>query len=259
MKRPFLNLVLVLAFAGSRSVHAQSILITEPVEWREGRAITVVKGKSIRVAGTATHPGGLSKVLINGREVPIKQDKDFPDYFEFERVFLPDSVPAEVTIRLMPVSGQPFEKRYAATPAAPTIVATRPDTTRARTEPPKPLRTNAWGPFKRRGILYGAAVIGGGVLVTMSKTDNAVVCFPVGAGQDCVDRKTTSKPYAAAGGAVIGAAALVMIVDALRTSRSANQTASLAIPGGVRLSLEAPTVTQSLHGTAVNVLRIGVR
>jgi len=257
MKRPFLNLLLLLTVAGSRSVHAQSILITEPVEWREGRSIVVVRGKSVRVAGTATHPGGISKVLINGREVAIRQDKDFPDYFEFERVFAADSVTAEVTIRLMPVSGQPFEKRYPATlPTGPIVVAGG----GVKPPPPPPPKVNAWGAFKRRGILYGAAVIGGGVMATMSKTESAVVCFAVGAGQDCVDRKTTSKPYGAAGGALVGGAVLVTIVDAMLTSRRANKSvASIAIPGGVRLSLEAPTLSPSVHGTAVNVLTIGVR
>ena len=150
MTRPFVTFLLLLTLVGSRSSHAQSILITEPVDWREGRAITVVRGRSVRVAGTATHPGGISRVLINGVQVPIRQDKDFPDYFEFERVFPSDSITAEVSIRLVPVSGQPFEKRFPATLPGPVVVSSE-----VKPPPPPPPRnTNAWGPFKRRGILY---------------------------------------------------------------------------------------------------------
>ena len=260
MRRPFLNLLVLLTLAGSRSAHAQSILITEPVEWREGRAFIVVRGKSVRVAGTATHPGGISKILINGRDVPIRQDKDFPDYFEFERTFQADSMTAEVSIRIMPNSGQPFERRYPATlPGPPVEPKVEP-----RVEPKKSetvlVRANPWGPFKKRGILYGAAVIGGGFMFTMSKSESAVICFPVGALQDCATRTTTSKPYAAAGGAVLGGAVAVALIDAMLTSRRANQSvASLAIPGGVRLSLEVPTLAPSMHGTAVNFLQISVR
>jgi len=260
MQRPFLNVFLLLTLVGPRLAHSQSIFINDPIEWREGTAYNVVAGKPFRVAGTVTHPAGVAKVFINGREVAIRQDKDYPDYYDFEKIFSADSVPPEVTVRVMSVSGQPFEKRYTATlPVKADKVVAKSSDAVVKPPPPHPIPVNAWGPFKVRGILYGAAMIGGGVLVTMNKSESAVVCSSTPRGSDCVNRTTTSKPYAAAGAGLVGAAAFVTIVDALLTSRRANQSvASLAIPGGVRLSLEVPAVAPSPRGASVEVLRIGV-
>ena len=100
MKRPFLNVLILLTLAGPRFAHSQSILINEPVEWRERRPIILVAGKPVRIAGSVTHPAGVAKLFINGREVAIRQDKAYPDYYEFEKILPADSVPAEVTIRI---------------------------------------------------------------------------------------------------------------------------------------------------------------
>jgi hypothetical protein len=263
MKRPFLNVLILLTLAGPRFAHSQSILINEPVEWREGRAVIVVAGKPLRIAGSVTHPAGVAKLFINGREVAIRQDKMYPDYYEFEKILPSDSVTAVLTIRITSVSGQSFEQKYPATlPGGPIV---KPPVVVPVVGPvvgpvaPTVTRRSDWGPFKKRGIVYGAAMIGGAVMFTMNKTERAVVCSTTARGSDCVDRKTTSKPYEGAGGALLGGAAFVTIVDALLTSRRASHSlASVAVPGGARLSLDVPALAPSSRGTAFQVLRIGV-
>ena len=263
MKRPFLNVLILLTLAGPRFAHGQSILINEPVEWRERRPLILVAGKPVRIAGSVTHPAGVAKLFINGREVAIRQDKAYPDYYEFEKILPADSVPAEVTIRITSVSGQPFEQKFATT--LPSVVIEKKPVVVIEKKPvvdpvpPPRAPRNDWGPFKKRGIVYGAAMIGGAVMFTMNKTESAVICSSTARGSDCVDRKTTSKPYEGAGGALLGGAAFVTIVDALLTSRNASHSvASVAVPGGVRLSLDVPALAPSSRGTAFQVLRIGV-
>lgn len=252
MKRPLLNVLILLTLALPRLAHGQTIFINDPVEWRDGRAVIVVAGKTLRIAGSVTHPAGVAKLFINGREVAIRQDKSFPDYYEFEKILPSDSVTAEVTIRITSVSGQPFEKKYAATLPGPRVIV-EPVGPVAKTVTPK----SDWGPFKKRGIVYAAAMIGGGVMFAMNKTESAVICSSTASGSDCVNRATTSKPYETVGGAVLGGAAFVAIVDAFLTSRNAGKSvASLRVPGGARLSLEVPALARTPHGTSLNVLRI---
>src|SRR5215831_7105506 len=91
---------------------AQTILITEPVVWRGGQPLTVTTQKSVRIAGSVTHPAGVARVLINGKEATTRPAQDDPEFIEFERTFPTDSLTADMSVAIVAKDGQRFEKRF---------------------------------------------------------------------------------------------------------------------------------------------------
>jgi hypothetical protein len=199
--------LLRMGFAAAQA-SAQTIRITEPVEWRDNRAAPINPGQPVRIAGFVTHPGGVQRVLVNGEEAMVQVDRDFPDSFQFERVLPAANLPREITIRVVPRTGQPFEAKYAF--QFPQLAP-----------PPNP-----WGGFRFRAIAYGAAVIAGAVLSTRTTSETAEVCEQQAAGLDCFNRTTTEPASKGVGLGLIGAGAAGLLIDALLTSGRAKDARS---------------------------------
>jgi hypothetical protein len=223
-----LLLIGLLALCGfGRPVAAQSIRVTEPAPWMNGRLLTVAFGDSVRVIGTVNHPGGVRHVLVNGRQVAVRAAPDFPGLFDFDHVIVVDSALREFSIAVVPPTGEPFAQRYAIEvtgvpaprPTVPPVTVVDPPVREARPDSvrqPIPL-SNPWKPFRVRGLLYAVAAGAGVGLSMMEKTDSAEVCQ---AG-DCVIRRETKASYQSIGLGLAGVGVAGLIVDALMTSRRA--------------------------------------
>src|SRR5688572_26034971 len=63
--------LVLMAVCVAERAHAQrpNISITEPVEWREQpfKALQLAPGRSLRIAGSVTHPASVDRVLVNGK------------------------------------------------------------------------------------------------------------------------------------------------------------------------------------------------
>jgi hypothetical protein len=269
-------LLLAAGVVVSRAGHAQSIRITEPIEWRGGQALTLVPGRPIRIAGSVQDSAGVARVLINGRDASLKQDPVYSDFYEFERILSADSITKQVTIRVVAKDGRTFERQYLTEGAAvaqttPTSAAPK-DTATRRTVPvtavgpattaPPAMRPNVWGPFRLRGIGYGAAAAAGAVLFGMSKSETSEVCSQSSGGFDCVNRTEVSKPYQGAGFALLGGAAVALVIDAVLTTRKDKSTSvasATTVRDGPFVRLEAPSVSGSSQGMILQFLRFTLR
>jgi len=251
------------------SASGQSITIREPVEWRAERPITLSAGASIRVAGSASYPSGVARVLIGGRPAKIKPDQDFPDISEFEAVIPADSITGDVTVAIISKNGERYERPFKVANPNPRVVAKAPVTPpvekvtppEAVQQPPKQVvRSNPWGPFRVRGIGYGVAVVGGAVLATMSSSSTSEVCTQGSQGSDCVNRTTVTKNYQGLGYGLVGAAVVAGIVDAVRTSKRAERLEADAAPArSPRVHVALPNVTASDRGVSLQILQLQFR
>jgi hypothetical protein len=253
-------LAIVLTFVLAQGVAAQVIGIVEPVEWRDGRAHAFQAGRSLRIAGLASHPGGVANVLVNGQQARLQADPDFPDSYNFEYVLAPENVTGEVVIVIVPRTGERFEQRYRVNmPAA--APPTRTETPQRQIEPQIQQAGNPWGGFKVRGILYGVAAAGGLALTQLTKSETSEVCEQVQNGFDCFNRTETKPAYKGPGLALAGVAGVALVIDALLTSRKANSPVDGGDNGSENgaFRIELPNLQPSPDGARLELLRIRFR
>ena len=230
---------------------AQTIRITEPVEWRDNRPTTVSAGQPVRVAGFVTHPGGVQRVLVNGEEAAFEADKDFPDSFHFERLLTPGTLRREIVVRIVPRTGQPFESKFE-------LILPQPLPGRSDVQPRGP--SSPWKPFRLRALGYGALAAAGLGVSMMTKSETVEVCGNGPAGFDCVNRTTTKPSNQAVGLALLGVGAAGLVIDALVTSGKAKSAGSqqgyLQPLPHVRFSVA--TVTSTMFQPRAELFRISV-
>lgn len=250
---------------GAGAANAQSITIVDPPQWREEQVVVMETRTVLRIAGFVSHPGGVARVLVNGMQATLRPDPDFPDSFTFEISLPPDSLKPTVTISVEPRSGEAMTRSFtvrmpaAAGAARQQEGAIRP--TAGRTDSTQVIRggANPWSGFRTRGILYGAAVVGGIVLLQRTTSESAEVCRPVGSGQDCFIQTTTEPASKGLGLAVAGAGAGLLVIDAILTARKAKSPSG---PGGgdnAGFRLEAPALSPSLDRIRLDLIRLRFR
>jgi hypothetical protein len=99
------------------------VRIIEPVEWRDGRAHTVVPGRAILVRGVAYHPAGIDQILINGEPALLTPD---PPLTAFEKVITAGAELQEVRVQVLPRASEGIVMTYSVahgagtSPTAPT-------------------------------------------------------------------------------------------------------------------------------------------
>ncbi|MGH7466796.1 MAG: hypothetical protein ACRENP_02315 [Longimicrobiales bacterium] len=247
--------IALLAPLGSE-LHAQVILITEPVEWKDGKPLVIRTGQSIRIAGTVSHPAGVLRVLVNGQEAFLQADRDYPDLFRFEKVVVADNSTREVVISIVPRTSQPYRRTYGLEGTGPTIEASRVDSVRSPVQP-GPQR-NPWKGFTLRAIGYAALGAGGAALTIMKKDETSEVCTPTGGGVDCVMRTEQKTPYRTVGLGLAGAAVAGLIIDAVITSGKA-RSAAAAPPSENnthQFSFQPFTLSNAQNGLRLEFFRI---
>jgi hypothetical protein len=260
--RTFLRDTLLRAFtlaavAGSvpAVARAQVIRIVDPPQWRDSRPVTMQVRAAFRIAGFASHPGGIARVLVNGVPATLQPDPEFPDSYSFERSIPVDSLTSTITISIEPRSGSAYVQTYTLElPAAPrpagNATPPRGSTTQVQRVGPSP-----WGGFKIRSILYGVALVGGLAASQLEKSETSEVCTQTGAGFDCFNRTTTSPSYQGIGFAAAGGAAAIFIIDAILTSKkSKSATGPTGDNDGLRI--QAPAVSSTAEGVRLELLRI---
>lgn len=248
-----------------------NVRLSEPQAWRDGQTLVVAAGQTVRIRGFAFHPGGVREVLINGAAATLVPD---PPIVRFEHVMVADPQRRDVTVAVVPVSGQRYEVRYAISfpvtaPATPPVTppvtlpvsppVTLPERERERepaitTGAPDARIGNPWGGFKVRAILYGAAAVGGAVLGMGTSSSSVEECRGPATSQDCF-LVTTEKPSFAAGMPVAGVAIAAALLDFAMTSRRAKATARST---AVRAQwLSNVTAGPRFGSVRVHVLRVG--
>jgi hypothetical protein len=176
-------------------LHGQRISILEPEAWRDLRSAPVELGQPLRVAGTATHPNGIARVVVNGVEATLTPVG--PTASRFVRVMPADSLAEQIVITLFPRTGDPFEQRYSLTLPTPVPPPTTAVRNPANVQTPTPqVATNPWRGFTFRSIGYGAVAAGGLVL----SGDNEGVGY-----------------------ALVGVAVTAFVIDLVVTSRKAKR------------------------------------
>jgi hypothetical protein len=249
-------LAITLLAASGAELQAQVILITEPVEWKDGKPLVIRPGQSIRVAGTVSHPAGVLRVTVNGQEALLQADKDYPDLFRFERILVPDNSTREVVIAIVPRTSQQYRRSYGLESTGPEPVAAGGDSVRAPVQPGVP--RSPWKGYTIRGIGYGAVAAGGVALALMKKDETSEVCTPTGGGVDCVMRTEQTTPNRTLGLALVGAAAAGFILDAVITSGKA-RSAAAAPPSDAnnhQLRFEPLHLSNARNGLRLEFFRI---
>jgi len=226
----------VVALVGSaRQLVAQDpyIKIREPREWQDGRRFIVPAGRMVRISGGAWHPAGVRQILINGTPVTIEPD---PPLTNFEYTLTADNQSRTVTIVIVPSSSQRFEAKFAmapsesAAPATDTTMRAAPPRTNVGTQPgPVPRQAVRPSGFKKRGLLYAAGAVAGGVLTVMTKSSTAEVCTTQNGRTDCVNRTTSEASYRPIGLGLIGVSVVAGIIDFSMSSRNSRSMATLRL------------------------------
>jgi hypothetical protein len=240
---------------------AQTILITEPVEWRDGRPAILKPGQSLRVAGTVSHPSGVLKVLVNGQDAFLQPDANYPDLFRFEKILVATNTTRDVTIAIVPRTSQQYARTYgvnneAALRSAESTGATAAPAANANGA--QELHGNPWKPFKLRSIGYVAAAGGGAALAFITKTETKEVCGPSGGGIDCVNRTESKAAYRVPGLALAGAAMAGLVIDAVITSGKSKRSSTVPPSEDERsgFKLEALHLAPTASGTRIELFRI---
>jgi hypothetical protein len=237
---------------------AQIIRIVDPPQWRDNRPVTMQVRAAFRIAGFASHPGGIVRVLVNGVPATLQPDPEFPDSYSFERSIPIDSLTSRITISIEPRSGAAYVQTYTLElPAAQQPAGNRTPPRGSSTQVQRP-GPNPWGGFKIRGILYGVALVGGLAVSQLEKSETSEVCMQTGAGFDCFNRTRTTPSYQGIGFAAAGGAAAVFIIDAILTSKKAKSATG---PTGDNdgFQIQAPAVSSTAEGVRVDLLRIRFR
>jgi hypothetical protein len=211
------------------SAFGQAILVTEPLEWRSKQALSTIPGSTLRIAGSVTHPAGVSKVLVNGQEATIRVDQTSPDYFVFERSIEIYGNSSQVTITVVPPSGAPYSKQFDILKSA-LDAAVQQGTIKAA-GPSEVSSANPWRPLQLRSIAYGAAAVGG-VAIGVANSGSRSVGF-----------------------AVAGAAVVAFAIDAIITSRHASPGPTTST-SNARLQWLPLTVSGSMREARVDLLRL---
>jgi len=248
----------VLAVAAPARTEAQVIRIVDPPQWRDSRPVIMQVRAAFRIAGFASHPGGIARVLVNGVPATLQADPDFPDSYSFERLIPGDSLNSTITISIEPRSGSAYVQTYTLElPAVQPPAGNRP----ANPNQPAQVRRpgpNPWGGFKVRGILYGVAAIGGVVLSQLEKSETSEVCSQVSAGFDCFNRTRTYPAYQSVGFAAAGGAAAAFIIDAILTSKKAKSaTGPTGNDGG--FNVQPPALSSTGSAVKLDLVRIRFR
>lgn len=253
---PFMVLVTLIGLLIPAAAQAQVLRIVDPPQWRESRPFTMQSRAPLRIAGFVSQAGGIERVLVNGVPAMLEADTNFPDSYNFERIVPVDSVSSQFTITVEPKRGDSWSRSF-------TIeVSTRP-VERAETPPPagqqaagSQLRgSNPWGGFRKRGIIYGVAAVGGLVLSQLEKSDTQEVCEQTSAGFDCFNRTTTEPSYQTVGFAAAGGALAILVIDALLTSKKSGSPAA-ATGRNDGLNLEALSLSASPSRMTIDLLRL---
>ena len=243
----------VLALLGTaRSLVAQDpyIKIREPREWQEGKPFVVQPGRSVRITGVAWHPAGIRQILINETPVTIEPD---PPLTNFEYVLTAGNQPRTITIVVVPLNSQRFETKFAMAPPE----SARPATQPAANQPSPVVRAPRSSGFKKRGWIYLAGAIGGGILGAMTTSSTAEVCETTNGLQDCFNRTTTEANYRAAGFGLAGAAIVAGILDYTLSSRSSRVAAASGRDSDARATIHLSTARVSGDGrVALGFVRV---
>lgn len=235
----------------------QLIVITEPQDWQEGRAIVVPAGQSLRIVGWVTHPAGVLRVLVDGQ--PAHTQTDASGLVKFDAVVTAGASAKDVVVLVEPKASKPFSRTFslgvgrpggaaaaaaqapAAAPArepekpvvsAPPAAQPQPQqpevATKAAAPPPQAktaVGANPWKGFTIRGLGYAAVAAGGLYLMTKQTSSTSEVC----SAGDCFTQTETKKSSASLGMGLAGAAVVAGITDVFLTSRRASSASS----GGV--------------------------
>lgn len=213
---------------------APLIHIVEPEVWRDGLPAVIPAGRTVKIAGLASHPSGIQQVLINGKVAFLKAVPDFPDSFDFEAVLTADTADIEVVITVLPRESEPFERRYSIRPPQLPGTPVAPQSERASAveiaapqadPPPANLAPSPWRGFTLRGAGWAGLVAAGLILTRGSEEELTESCRPVGAGQDCFRITEVTHPRRNLGLAIAGAALVGVVTDAILTSRRARTPA----------------------------------
>jgi hypothetical protein len=100
-----------MALSGARPLSAQSIILSNPEAWTQPRTLTIGVTDSVRVTGTALHPGGIAAVQVAGVSATLQRG-DFNTAVDFSiSMQIPDTL-TRVVIRVTPTSGSPYEEGF---------------------------------------------------------------------------------------------------------------------------------------------------
>ncbi len=230
-------IVAVALFSTASPLAAQSaafvVTIKTPQEWEFGHQVTLKPGTALQITGSAKHPSGIKKVVVNGRDAALRQDPQNKVFWLFSAAIPADSVMSQVTITYFAANGDSTRKNYStnsqlvanAEPpkplAAPITAPVREET--VATVPSVPARLpDAWQPFRRRSIVYGIAGGAGLLVMAMNKSETTCAQSPPYACSSSGGNSARTLGVALAGGAIAALA-----IDAFLTSRRSHDTKSV--------------------------------
>ena len=247
--------LLALSAVDRANAQRPNISITEPVEWRETpfKPLQLVAGRSVRIAGSVTHPASVDRVLVNGKQALLVPDASTTDTWDFEVFLPPDSIGKEVTIVIVPKTSQRVESRFPGSPDTTYPVKTA----GGGGDVGQPRVGNPWGGFKKRGALYGVLAAGGAYLAVKTSEESSVVCRNVGTGRDCFDRVETKAGSRGVGLGLVGAGIAGFVIDAVITSGKAKSQSGV-VPSNDRngFDFSALTVESVGRDAKVNVFQV---
>jgi hypothetical protein len=230
---------------GSASAQRATIIINEPVEWREQpfKPLRITDGRSVRIAGSVTHPSSVDRVLVNGKAALLVPDASTTDTWDFEVFLPPDSIGREVTIVIVPKTSQRVETRFPGTALNDTTHIPNGGGTR-----------NPWGGFRKRGALYGVLAAGGAYLAVKTTSESSVFCETVGGLQDCFERTENKAESRTIGLGLVGAAVAGLVIDGIITSGKAGGGSGINDSNG--FDFNALNLAPTSRGSRLDVFRL---
>ena len=257
----------VALFSAAGPLAAQSgfvVTIKTPQEWEFNRQVSLKPGTALQITGSAKHPSGIKKVVVNGRDATLKQDPQNKVFWLFSAAIPADSVMSQVTITYFAINGDSARKNYStnsqlvanAEPpkpvAAPITVPVREET--VAPVPSVPARLpDAWQPFRRRSIVYGIAGGAGLLVMAMNKSETTCAQSPL---YNC---SSSGNSVRTLGVALAGGAIAALAIDAFLTSRRSHDGKALASSregSTPERRFEMPQIVDIGNGVGLELVRL---
>ena len=260
-------LLFAAAVAPLRPLSAQGatgwIVVSEPGEWSDNRALSVAVGTRLRVVGQAFHSSGIQGITVGGQPAQIRPAAG--GVVDFEASLTVPTGTSNISLEARPTSGEPIRRTFALTAtgsapegggAAPAAVLYSPGSAAARSILPGLGQIYTKRPVL--GVLFmgagaGAAAFG---LISKKTTVNCLAPLADGscpAGQE--HSRSEENPYLIAG---LGGAAAIVVVAAIEAYTAAKRVNAegAARTGEVPRWLAHNTPTL---GVTPNGLQLGIR
>jgi hypothetical protein len=257
------------ALVGEATAQATTswIVITEPGEWGDNRALVAAVGTRIRVVGQAFHSGGIAAITIDGQAATIRAAAG--GVMDFEGYLTISSGESEVAIEARPQSGTPLRRMFGllgtggAPPPPPPIIE----------EPPVAVAYSPGGAAVRSlfipglgqvytkrpalGILFIGAAGGAAAFGILSK-ETTVRCLAPLASGTCPSGQEHSRvedtPYLIPGIAAAAGIAAIAAIEAFTAAKRLNRESGLGSrPDGSWLAQSRPLIGVSRNGLVLGV------